>query len=143
MIHDGRKPWQIPISYNDDRFVEEQSDRSHTTTSGLSGNGDMRDADEVEELLRRPDSRDEREYECKDTTPVNYAKGPHDEEFGVDENDFDAGIENPRIVYERGPHEEAFGVDDDEDDSDDTDDDDAEESDFEPSDDSPEFDQEV
>jgi hypothetical protein len=53
----------------------------------------------VEEILRRED-RPAREYECKDTTPINYNKGPHDDEFGVADKD------------ELGPPDEEFNLDD-------------------------------
>lgn len=109
-MSDKRKPWEIPIQYTDDRFVEP------TPTS--AGRDESRpvedlDADDIEERLRRPDVKEEREYECNDTTPINYAKGPHDDEFGVDGNAFDAPDDVP-LDYENGPHDDEFGEDDEE-----------------------------
>jgi hypothetical protein len=133
MSRDGRKPWETPIVYNEDRFVERTKEESpqpfpHHLEHGASDNGEVRDASEIEEILRRPDHREEREYECNDTTPINYKKGPHDEEFGVEDHDFDQP-DNVPLNYEQGPHDEEFGVEDDEE--------------FEPLDGTHEFDEEV
>ena len=139
MGRDGRKPWEIPVVYNEDRWESSTAQSQHDAPPpppkfGPTDNGDERDADDVEELLRRPDREEEREYECNDTTPVNYGRGPHEEEFGVDEGEFDEGVENPPLNYEQGPHEEEFGVEDNEDSEDDE---------FEQLDGSPEFDEEI
>lgn len=107
----SRKPWQTPVIYNEDRF----DDKADTpAASEFDEDGDERDASDVEELLCRPDEKGGRTYECNDSTPLNYGKGPHEEEFGVDESEFDAPDDNP-VDYRNGPHEDEFG-DDDEDD---------------------------
>lgn len=133
MSRDGRKPWEIPIQYVEDRFVErtkEESPQPFPHYKEHNDDVDERDETDVEELLRRPDrAPDEREYACNDTTPINYTKGPHDEEFGVEETDFDEAAENPPVNYSQGPHDEEFGVEDDEE--------------FEELDSIPEFDEEV
>ena len=133
MSRDGRKPWEIPIQYNDDRFADPAKPDIPPVHFDLPR--EERTAAEIDELLRRPD-RAGREYECKDTTPVNYAKGPHDEEFGVDDHDFDSSADNPPLDYAQGPHDNEFGVDDDEDDE-------NEDDDLDPLDDEPEFDEAV
>ena len=116
MSRDGRKPWEIPISYNDDRWVEPKRAEGvaeNPVSRGASDNGDERDAGDIETILRRPDRvHEDREYECNDVTPINYGKGPHDEELGVDDHDFDEPDTVP-VDYDRGPHEDEFGVDDD------------------------------
>lgn len=118
-MSDRRKPWMVPVQYNDDRFVPPAPtpglNQAGPPSHGPSDNGEERDERDIEEILRRPDRvAEEREYECTDTTPVNYDKGPHDQEFGVDDHDFDEPDAAP-LNYERGPHEEEFGIDDDED----------------------------
>ena len=134
MSRDGRKPWETPVVYNEDRWDEPKQVEgmaANVASRGASDNGDVRDASEIEEILRRPDrNEEEREYECNDTTPINYKKGPHDEEFGVEDHDFDDGAENPPLQYDQGPHDDEFGVEEDDEE-------------FERIDDSPEFDQEV
>jgi hypothetical protein len=70
-----RKPWETPIQYNEDRFP-----------SGDFEPIELDDRD-IEEYLRRPDRRAQKTYECTDTTPIDYTKGPHDHEFGVAESD--------------------------------------------------------
>jgi hypothetical protein len=114
----SRKPWETPISYNDDRWREPKA-AEHLAAAAAAGKPlfpdddiEARDASDVEELLRRPDRQGDREYECNDTTPIDYAKGPHDEEFGVDEKEFDGGAENPPVDYGSGPHDDEFGLDD-------------------------------
>lgn len=134
MSRSGRKPWETPIEYVEDRFVEPKrvdAPESREISRGASDNGDVRDERDIEEILRRPDRKEEeREYECNDVTPINYKKGPHDEEFGVEDHDFDDGADNPPLDYQQGPHDEEFGVED-------------EDEELEPVDDIPEFDEEV
>ena len=115
-----RKPWEIPIQYNDDRFIEaspvhERNDPS--PTSDDFDDEDGRSARDIDAILNRESTADDwgdREYECKDTTPIDYAKGEHDDEFGVDDREFDATDDVP-VPYENQPHDEEFGVPDDED----------------------------
>jgi hypothetical protein len=114
-MSDRRKPWMVPVQYNDDRFMENTpAPGSLAPQHGPSDNGEERDERDIEEILRRPDRvEEEREYECKDTTPVNYDSGPHDQEFGVEDHDFNEPDAVP-VDYNNGPHEEEFGIDDDE-----------------------------
>lgn len=118
-----KKPWMTPIGYNDDRFVEPDRDGGSPEFQMPRGDGDGRrsgededdrQARDVEDILRRPDrAREEREYECNDTSPVDYRRGPHDEELGVDEKDFGTPDPDP-VPYGNGEHEDELGVDDDE-----------------------------
>jgi hypothetical protein len=67
MPHDSRPPWLRPIEYVEDRFEPAAAGQ----VPGLPSNGNYDPADhdderhghDVEELLHRPDRRDEREYE--------------------------------------------------------------------------------
>lgn len=103
----ARKPWEIPVIYNEDRFddppgrvvvpPEEEDDR------------DVRD---VESLINREEHQ-ERTYDCNDTTPLDYTSGPHDKEFGVDEKEFDAPDDAP-VPYANGEHDDEFGFDEEE-----------------------------
>ena len=116
----SRKPWETPITYNDDRW-EEPKQAENLAAAAASGSDegvdeDARSANDVEELLHRA-PREGHDYECTDTTPIDYTKGPHDTEFGVDEKDFDPGAENPPVPYDNGPHDDEFGVDDESEDS--------------------------
>ncbi|SIO37195.1 hypothetical protein SAMN05444166_4173 [Singulisphaera sp. GP187] len=106
-----RKPWEIPIIYNEDRFVESAKSSRHFSEEEQ----EERDHRDIDELLSRPDTRDERSYECNDTTPIDYSRGPSNEEFGVDEDEMDSLDETP-LDYTRGPASaEEFGVDEDDD----------------------------
>src|SRR5215218_5175066 len=107
-----------PPQYNDDRWEDPRKAESMAADAvnrGPGDNGEERSERDIEELLNRPDEREERVYECNDTTPINYAKGPHDEEFGVDDKEFDGPDRDP-MPYHRGPaDEEEFGVEEDDD----------------------------
>lgn len=107
-----RKPWEIPISYNDERFVEPSKETGETQEANRVVN--ELDGDDVDALIRRPDDQSERSYECVDMTPINYGNGPHEEVFGVDESEFDSPDDVP-VPYDNGPTDEEFGVDDDDD----------------------------
>jgi hypothetical protein len=57
MSRDGRKPWETPIEYVEDRFPKR-----------------VFEADEcdIEAILRRPDREPSTKvYGCNDTTPIN------------------------------------------------------------------------
>ena len=107
----------VPVQYNEDRFPSQ--DRPDPLAVKVSDDGTIIDSGppinsaEVEEMLRRPDRKDEREYECNDVSPVDYGNGPHDKEFGVADHDFEEPDSAP-VNYGRGPHDEEFGVEDDE-----------------------------
>jgi hypothetical protein len=107
-------PWRQPLIYNDDRWAEpkQAENMAAHAASGQDDDPDVRDAGEVEEMLRRPASDGDRTYECNDTTPVDYTRGPHDEEFGVEEKEFDSTDDAP-LDYENGPHDQEFGDDED------------------------------
>lgn len=106
----ARPPWMIPVVYTEDRFDD---DELGVPGGPVEFDVDERDASEIEELLSRPDRQeDDRHYECNDVSPVNYNRGPHDEEFGVDANEWDDDDPNP-IDYSNGPSELEFGVEDD------------------------------
>ncbi len=113
-----RPPWMTPVIYNDDRWA---SPKDPENLAGRTAAGKMfpenedldeRDGHDVQELLSRPDEREEKHYECTDKTPINYSKGPHDQEFGVDEDEFDKADPDP-VNYSRAPHDDEFGVDED------------------------------
>lgn len=109
-----RKPWEIPIEYNDPRWDE--ASPAESSSGQLSHNetdeGDEREERDIEALLKR-ETRNPSGYECNDTTPLNYSKGPHQDEFGVDEKDFEAPDDDP-VPYGNGEHEDEFGFDDEE-----------------------------
>ena len=108
------------MQYNDDRWVETGASAAPASPSAgdhdpsTHDHEDERDARDVDELLNRPDDHEEKVYECTDTTPINYDKGPHDDEFGVDEKDFDDEALNPAVPYENGPHDDELGLTDEE-----------------------------
>lgn len=81
----SRPAWMTPIIYNDDRF--EPPVAAHAATDAPV---EERTEDEVEELINRPSrsARDrDRDFQSTDTTPLDYSKGPHDDEFGVEDRD--------------------------------------------------------
>jgi hypothetical protein len=104
----ARKPWEIPIEYRDERFDDPPA-TSKDRVAEPPDEDDARDSRDVEELLSRGEP-EERKYDCNDTTPVDYGKGPHDKEFGVDEKDFDAPDDAP-VPYENGEHDDEYGFD--------------------------------
>ena len=112
----SRKPWETSIEYNSSDRWGEPSRAVSPASDIVQGDDDERDGRDIDEILNRA-PREERDYECTDTTPINYSKGPHDEEFGVDEKDFNPDAENPPVPYENGPHDDEFGVDDEDEDS--------------------------
>ena len=81
MSHDSRPPWLRPIEYVEDRFDDKHPAPTGATTPGAgdydpSDHEDERSARDISEILNRGE-RPERVYECTDTTPLNYDKGPH------------------------------------------------------------------
>jgi hypothetical protein len=103
---DTRKPWEIPITYTDDRWTPMTPKQQRQ--ADIVAREERRHIDDVEEMLSRPDRGvEERHYECNDTTPVNYGKGPHTEAFGVDEDEVESTGHEP-VNYDCGPHESAF-----------------------------------
>lgn len=116
MSRDGRKPWETPIQYNDDRWIEPKSAEimaANAVSHSATDNGEERDEKDIEAILRRPERVERDDYECNDVTPLNYDAGPHDKEFGVEDHDFDEP-DNVPLNYASGPHEEEFGVEEDE-----------------------------
>lgn len=121
----SRKPWEVPVQYNDDRWDEDPPasqkgdgfGRRHGSDvdDEVDADADERDGRDIDELLARPDQRNDKEYECTDTTPVDYNKGPHDDEFGVDDSDFDTPDDHP-VPYANQPHDDVFGLDDEDED---------------------------
>lgn len=105
-----RKPWEIPMSYNEDRFVDPQPSEARSLQDIPSREITELDENDVIEMLNRPNDRDAKVYECNDTTPVNYGKGPHNEVLGVEEAEFDAPDDHP-LDYESGPHDQEFDED--------------------------------
>jgi hypothetical protein len=117
----SRKPWEIPVIYNDDRWLEpgpgDRNDSSGNPNPGFrepsddgSDDANGRDVGDVEELLRRPDDPDRHGNKTTDNTPLNYGRGPHDDEFGVDE---DESPDQVPVNYDSQPHDDEFGLDDD------------------------------
>lgn len=108
MSRTGRKPWEIPISYNEDRFPEQPS----RTLDDEVGGSIKPDPDLVSSKLRqadepkpagnpephlgskrapsgypRPNWRDGAGAMSNDDAPLNYSRGPHDGELDVDDRD--------------------------------------------------------
>jgi hypothetical protein len=69
----ARKPWETPIEY-DEPSVDSVDD------------GDEPDYAEPTPRRSRASGRD-RNFVSTDTTPIDYSRGPHDDEFGVADND--------------------------------------------------------
>ena len=115
-----RKPWEIPVEYVDSRWEEAGASAAPASPPAedydpeTHAHEDERDARDVDELLNRPDGREEKVYECTNTTPVDYRKGPHDTEFGVNEKVFNDDALNPAVPYENGPHDDELGLTDEE-----------------------------
>lgn len=107
-MSEKKRLWDArPPQYNDDRFV----DGAHAAT----GSDDERSADDVEALIRRPArDHDDRVYECNDTTPVDYTRGPHERAFNLTpEAEFDGPVSSG------GDGDDLEPLDPDEDDEDD------------------------
>jgi hypothetical protein len=117
-----RKPWETPIEYNDTRWEESPPNAIDSPQSGIEGL-DERDKDEVEELMSR-EPREEKEYECNDDSPLDYGRGPHDDELDTEDR-FDQPDDIP-VPYGNGPHEEVLDDDDEDEDDREIDDDDRE-----------------
>lgn len=107
----SRKPWEIPIQYDEPAF-EPPGEIERQLGLPDPEDDDIRDGRDAEELLNRG-PRDERDYECNDTAPIDYGRGPHDEEFDCSLNGGEHGTDAAPLDYERGPHEDEFGVEDD------------------------------
>jgi len=63
---DGRKPWEIPIQYNEPDEPEEREPLNEQA---------------IEDRISREPREDRRTYECNDTTPLDYSRGPHNSEY--------------------------------------------------------------
>lgn len=73
-MSEERKPWMTPVIYNDDRFVERDNE------------DDRDDAEEEAAPYVQRVGRGNRDtVQSTDSDPINYGRGPHDEELGVDE----------------------------------------------------------
>lgn len=95
---DKRPPWMIPMyeSYVTPKppakpVVESGEDEEWSPTYNES---DERDEDEIDELIERSERRGgggDIRGTCtgavNDNRPVNYGRGPHDNEFGMDDKD--------------------------------------------------------
>jgi hypothetical protein len=110
----ARKPWEIPITYNDDRF-DDAADAAPAEPADVvdADAPGEREAAEVEALLSREERPPHDAYDGIDDVPVDYANGPHQEEFGVDDGQFDTPDDDP-VPYENGAHDDEFGFDDEE-----------------------------
>lgn len=107
--------WMRPPQYNDTRFKEPAQAKDISDAEDIP---EERTAKEIDELINRAERprgepRNELPGQSTDTAPLDYTKGEHDEEFGVDE-DAPGDVENPELNYDRGPHEEVFDDEDDE-----------------------------
>lgn len=109
-----RKPWEIPMQYNDDRFEPSPSplDRPREVDDPVG----ERDARDVEELISRAPRDRPGVGGSNDATPLDYGRGPHDDEFGVDDDEGSDGSDDVPVPYENGPHDNDFGDHDDYDD---------------------------
>lgn len=119
-MSEERKPWMTPVIYNDDRF-------SAADTGGDSG--DERTAEEVEERINRGGARPSTVNKSTDTEPMDYNRGPHEEEFGVDDDGHDDIDELHRAAFEKAnpnPLDEGSDMEDWEDRDENEDDDDSE-----------------
>lgn len=65
-----RPAWMTPVIYSNDRFVPPPQ-QPNAGPSRSQEDADTKDGSDVEEILRRPDRRQNREYECNDTTPLD------------------------------------------------------------------------
>lgn len=94
----GRKPWETPVEYNDDRFDDESSgpgyddsltDRSLEDFEANDDQFDIDDDDEPTGTLADNDSDEDwdDEFDSLDDEPIDYGQGPHDEEFGEDDDE--------------------------------------------------------
>jgi hypothetical protein len=112
----SRKPWETPIEYKDDRFAEPPSSPHHDP-SQILGEPAPRpgEPDEDDEFGIDDEDMPETEFESADTEPMDYSRGPHDDEFGVDENAFESNDREP-IDYGNGPHDDEFGIGDEDED---------------------------
>jgi hypothetical protein len=104
-----RPAWMTPVVYNDTRFVDD------TNPNGGRASDDTgeRSASEVEELL----NRGEREVVpnlTTDSAPLDYTKGPHDDELDVPDKDFVSPDDEP-LDYTRGEHSDELDIGDDDD----------------------------
>lgn len=113
----SRKPWEIPIQYNDDRFAEPAQGITHHSSS-TSDDDEVRSERDIESLLNRRSREDVATNRTSDTTPLDYGRGPHDDELDVSDRDFKSVDEEP-INYEHGEHDSEIDVDDDDELSDD------------------------
>ena len=101
----SRPAWMTPIQYDDDRFGEPEPGAPPAEYDPLHAQAD-------DDALGVDDDLPEAEFESTDTEPMDYSRGPHDEEFGVDEGRFESNDREP-IDYANGPHDDEFGVADD------------------------------
>jgi hypothetical protein len=108
---DRRKPWQVPITYEDDRFPEKESESIHVQPGGQI----KPDPDLVRERVANPTGskpanrgprqqskpssapspsprptggwRNDGGFASNDTEPLNYGRGPHSGELDCDDKD--------------------------------------------------------
>jgi len=87
-----------PVIYNDPRFVETTKERV---------------PEPFPHHMMHTDQPEKTSHKSNDTTPLDYSKGPHDDEFGVDEDEPVQSNDEP-VPYDNGPNDDEFGVDDEE-----------------------------
>jgi hypothetical protein len=101
----SRKPWEIPFRYDEPAF-DPPAPAARAEPPGV------REDDPFERLADRGE-RPERVYECHDATPIDYARGPHDDEYDCSLAGGERAGDREPLDYGRGPHGDEFGVDDD------------------------------
>lgn len=100
MSRSGRKPWEEPISYNEDRFPDQPSRTLDEQVGGpiVKPDPDLvlgRDTPKkvshstpvAQAAGNRPSWRDGHAGRSSDDAPLNYNRGPHDRELDVDDRD--------------------------------------------------------
>lgn len=80
----GRKPWETPVEYNEDRFDDESSGPGYSDEEDISNAFELPDDDDGP---FDDDDDDDEDFDSLDDEPIDYGQGPHDEEFGEDDGD--------------------------------------------------------
>lgn len=75
--------WMRPTQYVDDRF-QDQPEPDKATPPPKAGRPQAKDTD----AQRAAFKESLREFRSNDAEPLDYSRGPRDEEFGVDDDDY-------------------------------------------------------
>jgi hypothetical protein len=105
-MSERKKPsWMTPVIYNDTRFIDESSPQS-----GRETEPEERDGRDIESLINRAD-REVAVNKTNDDTPLDYSRGPHDDELDLSDRDFVSPDDEP-IDYARGEHDNEIDIED-------------------------------